>query len=43
MEYEVQDLRNVVRLTFDSSLNYSLMSVVTVTINEVVANLFDYR
>ena len=42
-EYNLGGMASVVGLTFDTSLSYSLMSTVTVTVNELQAGLFNYR
>ena len=42
-EYNIGGMDTVVGLTFDGTLTYDLMSTVSVTVNEKVANLFTYR
>ena len=48
-EYNMGGMASVVGLTFDtpssgsSTLEYNLMSTVTVTVNELQAGLFNYR
>ena len=42
-EYMINGLAAVVGITFDTTLNYNLMDVITVEVNEIQTGKFTYR